>query len=83
VRTRGLALAVGVVAVLAGCTSPEATRSREGGPGADPGNHRGVVEMHEGAEPYWRTPRLLGRHLTSTDAPRPGERGEGAAASPR
>jgi hypothetical protein len=51
------------LAVLA-CTSPEATRMRSGGPGADPGNRRAkVVRMHEGSQPYWRTPRRLARSV--------------------
>jgi hypothetical protein len=45
-------LAVGLVA----CTSPEVERTRGGGPGADIGNRGPVVEMHEGAQPYYRTP---------------------------
>lgn len=47
-------------ALLAACTSPEATRMRGGGPGADVGNRRDVVRIHEGAQPYWATPRLIG-----------------------
>jgi hypothetical protein len=40
-----------------GCTSPEATRTRGGGPGADVGNHpRGPVELHAGARMYAGTP---------------------------
>ena len=50
-----LLLALGA---LAGCTSPEATRQRGGGPGADVGN-RGGVELHAGANPYANTPRVL------------------------
>jgi hypothetical protein len=52
-------LVVGVVLVAgAGCASPEAERVRGGGPGADPGNRGTVVWMHEGADPYYGTPRL-------------------------
>jgi hypothetical protein len=50
-------LALGAVAM--GCTSPEATRLRAGGAGADTGNRTSVVQMHEGSEPYWKTPRRL------------------------
>ncbi|HET7344143.1 MAG TPA: hypothetical protein VFL90_21950 [Methylomirabilota bacterium] len=53
----GLAVALGLGA--AACTSPEATRMRAGGPGADPGNRGRVVRMHEGSRPYWRTPRRV------------------------
>jgi hypothetical protein len=49
-----------VLAAAAACTSPEATRMRGGGPGADPGNRTAVVEMHEGSKPYHDTPRLVG-----------------------
>jgi hypothetical protein len=49
---------------LGGCTSPEATRTRGGGAGADVGNRRvardaespGPVSMHEGSDPFWKTP---------------------------
>jgi hypothetical protein len=42
--------------VALGCTSPESTRVRGGGAGADVGNHpRGAVQIHAGAEMYYRT----------------------------
>jgi hypothetical protein len=41
---------------VAGCGSPEATRTRGGGPGADVGNRPRIVEMHEGSRPFWKTP---------------------------
>lgn len=43
-------------AIAAGCTSPEATRQRGGGPGGDPGNRPAQVLMHEGSRQYWETP---------------------------
>ena len=46
-------------AVVAGCDSPEATRSRGGGPGADPQNRPAVVEMHAGSRQYFDTPVLI------------------------
>jgi hypothetical protein len=64
-------LALLALASLAACTSPEATRQRAGGPGADVGNH-GRVELHEGAKPYAGTPVVM-----------PQPRGEVVAASPR
>jgi hypothetical protein len=46
----------------AGCVSPESTRIR-GGSGADVGNRARIVEMHDGSEPFWNTPRrLTGKH---------------------
>ena len=45
-------LAVGVAA----CASPEAARTRGGGPGADPGNHGAIVQLHAGSKIYYRTP---------------------------
>jgi hypothetical protein len=62
-----------VLAALAGCTSPEATRQRAGGPGADVGN-RGRVELHAGADPYARTPRLLPHAESAVVAASPPER---------
>jgi hypothetical protein len=55
-----LALLMITSAVIAGCTSPESTRSRGGGPGADLGNRGSIVRMHEGSRPYEDTPKLIG-----------------------
>ena len=44
---------------VAACESPEATRTRGGGPGADPGNRPAQVKMHEGSYQYWETPVLI------------------------
>lgn len=44
---------------LTGCDSPEAQRTRGGGPGADVGNRGKVVEMHEGSQPFWKTPQII------------------------
>lgn len=53
----------GLIAVLAwvasGCESPEATRTRGGGPGADSGNRPAEVRMHAGSDQYWDTPNLI------------------------
>jgi hypothetical protein len=38
------------------CSSPEAGRARGGGPGADVRNWGQPVELHAGAEPYYKTP---------------------------
>jgi hypothetical protein len=43
-------------AASAGCTSPEATRARGGGPGADVNNRPAQVKMHEGSRQYYETP---------------------------
>ena len=53
-----VALAVSLL-LFAGCSSPEATRTRGGGNGADVGNVGDVVQMHAGSRPYWNTPRLV------------------------
>jgi hypothetical protein len=46
------------VALVSGCVavSPETTRTRGDGPGADVGNRREVVELHEGSDPFWKVP---------------------------
>jgi hypothetical protein len=44
---------------LTACVSPEATRTRGGGPGADPQNRPEQVRMHEGSRPFWRTPVVI------------------------
>jgi hypothetical protein len=53
-----VALAVSLL-LFAACSSPEATRARGGGNGADVGNVADVVQMHAGSQPYWNTPRLV------------------------
>jgi hypothetical protein len=60
VRRAALPLLLPVVLVLAACASPEATRARAQGRGADVGNVGPVIKMHEGSDPYWRTRRLAG-----------------------
>ena len=47
--------------VLAACASPEAGRTRGGGPGADVKNWSHPVELHAGAEPYHDTPCVTER----------------------
>jgi hypothetical protein len=46
-----------MMGLLLGCTSPEAARTRGGGPGADVGNRpQGDVNLHAGSKIYYRTP---------------------------
>jgi len=59
-RPSRVALAALAVLALVACTSPESTRLRAGGPGADVGNRGREVAMHEGSQPYWDTPRVRG-----------------------
>jgi hypothetical protein len=47
------------ILVFAGCSSPEVKRARGSGAGADLGYRGDVVEMHAGADPYYRTPQLI------------------------
>ena len=47
------------LAAAAGCVSPEAARTRGGGPGADVQNRPAQVKMHEGSRPYWETPIVI------------------------
>ena len=53
-----LVCAACLVAGLAGCESPEAVRTRGGGPGADIGNRGAMIRMHEGSVIYAETPCL-------------------------
>jgi hypothetical protein len=55
-----LALLTIIAAAVAACTSPEAHRSRGGGPGADVGNRSSIVRMHEGSRPFEQTPKIIG-----------------------
>ena len=78
-----LGLAAALIGVAA-CDSPEATRLRSGGPGADIGNHGRVVEMHGGSRPYWRTPARLGKDVGMHAAQESARASRGApAAAPR
>jgi hypothetical protein len=84
VRDWALAFAVALALALVACGSPEATRTRGGGPGADTGNRGELVEMHEGAQPYWGTPQLLADELRAPAvAAGARDRPEAPAASPR
>ncbi len=49
-------LAAACFLLLTACASPEAARTRGGGAGADVGNRGEPVEIHDGAEPYYKTP---------------------------
>ena len=63
-----------VIVLVAACSSPEATRAREGGPGADVGNRTASVTLHEGADPYYGTPtpvQELERRAESTASASP------------
>ncbi len=53
-----LALLIAFTALTA-CDSLETARSRGSGPGADVGNRGKVVEMHEGSQPFWKTPQII------------------------
>jgi hypothetical protein len=63
------------LAGLAGCASPEASRVRGGGPGADLGNHDAVTELHQGAKMYYRTPCRTVKVKCSGPMPAFGTRG--------
>ena len=56
---RRFGLAACALLALGTCASPEATRIRGGGPGADLGNSSAPVVMHEGADPYFGTEHLI------------------------
>ena len=62
-RTRALVGIAAAAFFVAGCNSPESTRMRSGGSGADIGNRGKVVQMHEGSRPYWSTPERLGKDV--------------------
>ena len=77
-RRRRLIVGLLLAGMGLGCTSPEATRTRGGGPGADIGNHpRGEVQIHAGADMYYRTPTEaagIGRHALIGGAAEAGTR---------
>ena len=70
---RVLVLAAAALALTA-CTSPEATRLRAGGPGADVGNRDAVLKMHEGSVPFWQTPQVADIRAPSLEEARQADR---------
>jgi hypothetical protein len=59
-KTIALTVLLAGVALLSGCApSPEATRTRGGGAGADVGNRGENVKLHLGSDPFWKTPDLI------------------------
>jgi len=57
-----------IFTAVAACTSPEATRTRGGGPGADVGNRTKTVQMHEGSKPFAKTPQIIPTKHASTSS---------------
>ena len=55
--TLALVLVVGAL-LTAACSSPEATRARQGGPGGDIGRRRGRVEIHGRTDPSYHVPSV-------------------------
>ena len=64
-----LVLQLAVAALLfCACQSREAQRTRGGGRGADLGYRGSSIDMHEGAEPYHKTPQLIDARHARVDA---------------
>ena len=55
-RARRLLVALAALLALAACSSPEAGRTRGGGPGADVGNRGEQIELHGVLNPFHNTP---------------------------
>jgi hypothetical protein len=58
---RALTIALVVAGLVVAACSPEASRTRSGGPGADPGNRRSTVELHGQNKPegmFYQTPAV-------------------------
>jgi hypothetical protein len=54
---RALSVLLLVGGLLLSACSPEATRTRGGGPGGDVGNRSAVPSIHGRTDPYYETPR--------------------------
>jgi hypothetical protein len=74
----GVILALAALVIFVGCTSPETNRTRGGSRGADLGYRGSSVDLHEGAEPYYRTPQVIDSRYA-----RPGTPGDSERASRR
>ena len=59
------------------CASPEVGRTRGGGQGADIGNRGDPIEMHGGAEPFYKTPELIGRQAPAASTSPLGKQASG------
>ena len=73
-RARALLGAAVLLAILTACESPEASRTRGGGPGADVGNRGRVADMHAGSWMFYRTPDRIGGRGPDLDAARQSQR---------
>jgi hypothetical protein len=62
-----------VLFLLVGCTSPESIRTRGGGAGADIANRPKVVRMHDGADPFAKTPQIIKTKHAPLDGARQAE----------
>ena len=58
VSQRVLSMTVLAVGLTMAACSPEATRTRSGGPGGDIGNRGRVTEMHGRVDPYYEAPMV-------------------------
>jgi len=56
---RAQIIILGMLLFLVACASPETSRTRGSGAGADVGNRGQVINMHEGSTPFWKTPDLI------------------------
>jgi hypothetical protein len=68
--TTARVLLLGACVLAAACSSPEAARSRGSAAGADVGNRPAQVRMHEGSDPFWRTPHRIQREYPRLEGAR-------------
>ena len=64
----GIQLLLASLFLLSACSSPEARRTRGGGPGADVKNWGQPVELHAGAQPFHGTPCVTEMECTGPPA---------------
>jgi hypothetical protein len=50
---------IALIALSTACVSPEAKRVRGGGAGADVGNRKAMLHLHEGSLMFSKTPCLM------------------------
>ena len=72
---RAILVAVVFMVFFIACNSPETSRSRGIGAGADVGNRKGAaVRMHEGSDPFAKTPKIIRAQSPSLAGARQAER---------
>jgi len=67
-------IALALAFAAGACASPETKRARGQGAGADIGNRGQVLEMHEGSNPFYKTPQIIAAEHAPVESARQADR---------